>query len=69
MPHSKVVMTKTMRGQHSEFIAAAWLITQNYLVYFKTAGARKRNATGPYCVCYFYKKSGTRSEGPGNEEI
>ena len=26
MPHSKVVMTKTMRGQHSEFIAAAWLI-------------------------------------------
>lgn len=36
MPHSKVVMTKTMRGQHSEFIAAAWLITQNYLVYFKT---------------------------------
>ena len=34
MPHSK--MTKTMRGQHSEFIAAAWLISQNYLVYIKT---------------------------------
>ena len=25
-----------MKGQHSEFIAAAWLIEQNYLVYFKT---------------------------------
>ena len=29
-------MTKTMKGQHSEFIAAAWLISRNYLVYFKT---------------------------------
>jgi len=29
-------MTKTMKGQHSEFIAAAWLIRQNYLVYIKT---------------------------------
>ena len=36
VPHSKVVMTKVMRGQHSEFIAAAWLISQNYLVYIKT---------------------------------
>ena len=34
MPHSKI--TKTMKGQHSEFIAAAWLIKQNYLVYIKT---------------------------------
>ena len=25
-----------MKGQHSEFIAAAWLIRQNYLVYIKT---------------------------------
>tara|TARA_R100001530_G_scaffold111533_1_gene78682 strand:- start:117 stop:398 length:282 start_codon:yes stop_codon:yes gene_type:complete len=25
-----------MKGQHSEFIAAAWLIKQNYLVYIKT---------------------------------
>ena len=29
-------ITKTMKGQHSEFIAAAWLIRQNYLVYIKT---------------------------------
>ena len=29
-------MTKTMKGQHSEFIAAAWLIKKNYLVYIKT---------------------------------
>ena len=29
-------MTKTMKGQHSEFIAAAWLISINYLVYVKT---------------------------------
>ena len=29
-------MTRTMKGQHSEFIAAAWLISKNYLVYFKT---------------------------------
>ena len=29
-------MTKTMKGQHSEFIAAAWLIEQGYLVYIKT---------------------------------
>jgi len=28
--------SKTMKGQHSEFIAAAWLIKQNYLVYIKT---------------------------------
>jgi len=34
--HSKVVMTKTMRGQYSEFIAAAWLISKGYLVYIKT---------------------------------
>ena len=25
-----------MKGQHSEFIAAAWLISKNYLVYFAT---------------------------------
>ena len=25
-----------MKGQHSEFVAAAWLIKQNYLVYIKT---------------------------------
>ena len=25
-----------MKGQHSEFVAAAWLIEQNYLVYIKT---------------------------------
>ena len=25
-----------MKGQHSEFTAAAWLVKQNYLVYFKT---------------------------------
>ena len=31
MPHFKI--SKTMKGQHSEFIAAAWLIKQNYLVY------------------------------------
>ena len=29
-------MTKVMKGQRSEFIAAAWLISRNYLVYFKT---------------------------------
>ena len=34
MPHFKI--SKTMKGQHSEFIAAAWLIKQNYLVYIKT---------------------------------
>ena len=28
--------SKAMKGQHSEFVAAAWLIKQNYLVYFKT---------------------------------
>ena len=28
--------SKVMKGQHSEFIAAAWLIKQNYLVYIKT---------------------------------
>tara|TARA_R110000824_G_scaffold26804_5_gene91747 strand:- start:764 stop:1099 length:336 start_codon:yes stop_codon:yes gene_type:complete len=32
--HSK--MTKVMKGQHSEFVAAAWLVSKNYLVYFKT---------------------------------
>ena len=45
MPHrSKVYygqlldedMTKTMKGQRSEFLAAAWLISINYLVYVKT---------------------------------
>ena len=25
-----------MKGQHSEFTAAAWLVKQNYLVYIKT---------------------------------
>jgi Holliday junction resolvase-like predicted endonuclease len=25
-----------MKGQYSEFVAAAWLIKQNYLVYIKT---------------------------------
>jgi Holliday junction resolvase-like predicted endonuclease len=30
------LFSKTMKGQHSEFIAAAWLIKQNYLVYIKT---------------------------------
>ena len=42
--HSKVYygqlldedMTKTMKGQRSEFLAAAWLISINYLVYVKT---------------------------------
>ena len=29
-------MTKTMKGQRSEFLAAAWLISINYLVYFKS---------------------------------
>ena len=29
-------MTKVMKGQRSEFIAAAWLISLNYLVYVKT---------------------------------
>ena len=28
--------SKVMKGQHSEFVAAAWLIKQNYLVYNKT---------------------------------
>ena len=28
--------SKIMKGQHSEFVAAAWLIKQNYLVYIKT---------------------------------
>ena len=28
--------SKVMKGQHSEFVAAAWLIKQNYLVYIKT---------------------------------
>ena len=44
MPHSKIYygqlleedMTKTMKGQRSEFLAAAWLISINYLVYVKT---------------------------------
>ena len=44
MPHSKTYygqlleedMTKTMKGQRSEFMAAAWLISINYLVYFKS---------------------------------
>ena len=44
MPHSKTYygqlleedMTKTMKGQRSEFLAAAWLISINYLVYVKT---------------------------------
>ena len=44
MPHSKTYygqllekdITKTMKGQRSEFIAAAWLISINYLVYVKT---------------------------------
>ena len=30
------LFSKVMKGQHSEFIAAAWLIKQNYLVYIKT---------------------------------
>ena len=34
MPHFR--MSKIMKGQHSEFSAAAWLIKQNYLVYIKT---------------------------------
>jgi hypothetical protein len=29
-------MSKTMKGQRSEFLAAAWLISINYLVYVKT---------------------------------
>ena len=29
-------MTKVMKGQRSEFMAAAWLISINYLVYVKT---------------------------------
>jgi Holliday junction resolvase-like predicted endonuclease len=28
--------SKVMKGQYSEFVAAAWLIKQNYLVYIKT---------------------------------
>ena len=44
MPHSKTYygqlveedMTKTMKGQRSEFLAAAWLVSINYLVYVKT---------------------------------
>jgi len=44
VPHSKIYygqlleedMTKTMKGQRSEFLAAAWLISINYLVYVKT---------------------------------
>ena len=44
MLHSKVYygqlldkdMSKTMKGQRSEFLAAAWLISINYLVYVKT---------------------------------
>ena len=44
MPHSNTYygqlleedMTKVMKGQRSEFIAAAWLISLNYLVYVKT---------------------------------
>ena len=44
MPRSKTYygqlleedMTKTMKGQRSEFLAAAWLISINYLVYFKS---------------------------------
>ena len=30
------LFSKVMKGQHSEFVAAAWLIKQNYLVYIKT---------------------------------
>ena len=29
-------MTKVMKGQRSEFIASAWLVSINYLVYVKT---------------------------------
>ena len=29
-------MTKTMKGQRSEFLAGAWLISKNFLVYIKT---------------------------------
>ena len=44
MPHSKTYygqlleedMSKVMKGQRSEFLAAAWLISINYLVYVKT---------------------------------
>ena len=44
VPHSRTYygqlleedMTKTMKGQRSEFLAAAWLISINYLVYVKT---------------------------------
>ena len=44
VPHSRTYygqlleedMTKVMKGQRSEFIAAAWLISINYLVYVKT---------------------------------
>jgi len=32
VPH----FSKVMKGQHSEFTAAGWLVKQNYLVYFKT---------------------------------
>ena len=28
--------SKVMKGQHSEFVAADWLIKQNYLEYIKT---------------------------------
>ena len=28
--------SKIIKGQHSEFIAAGWLVKNNYLVYFKT---------------------------------
>ena len=28
--------SKVMKGQHSEFMAAGWLVKQNYLVYNKT---------------------------------
>ena len=37
MPHhSKVVMTKTMKGQWAEFTAAAWLVTKGYLIFKST---------------------------------
>ena len=32
---SKIVMTKTMKGQWAEFMAAAWLVTKGYLIYPK----------------------------------
>jgi len=32
---SKIIMTKTMKGQWAEFMAAGWLVTKGYLIYPK----------------------------------